>query len=180
MKNPVKELEKIESYRDRIDAVAADLVSKTDHFKSIEAGELVDLLGIQLDAGDRCDYYPEVTREELTESVSCYLQNLEGEISESRLRKITAESEAFDEGRSKSDAKLKDSEWELIVNAEQQEKDYPLFSTSDVWEESTSGVSLIFQSQIGDAGAIEEIISPYAFRDGERIATDGYVAGDPY
>jgi hypothetical protein len=179
METKDKALQKLKDMRlaDRIAAVAADVDSKQDEFRSIDAHELANLLGIE-DAerpGDDWNFGWFILRVPVDDILDQWNEEFIDELLQSQLTP-----ERYKELCSKIDLQQKDNAkiLEFLTDGEklkieehymEREAKYPESAccSADISIEAPHGKTLTFQALIEDDGACIELKTPYDERDGK-------------
>ena len=183
MPSPTETLEQMENSFARIAAVAKDFESGTDLFAKVHPYELAKLLGrLPEDFESRTKYGDQVSLDDHFEPIYYHLALLEGRVPTERIKELSKRSKSFEAGEVETDAKLKPSEKETIEDAlsRQQLEDGGGWIVASAIIESTTGVELMFQAEIGDEGECFGCFGPYQIRDGKGVDVGGLTEGDSW
>ncbi len=168
--------------QDRIAAIAADVHSKRDEYRSILPTQLVDLLGVPYSKdrfgaympGDnwvRVYYCFNRTFENTEFTPDVLLSLLESEVTPNRYSELQKTFASYEEDALSPEAInfLTEPERAAFLSrytedhTERNGHDYVL---ANYTLEAPHGMKLRFQSNIGDAGELEDLKTPYDDRDG--------------
>lgn len=172
----ISQLEKMSPVQ-RASAIAHDVKSRKDIFRSIGPHGLMKLLGLDPHAEpwERGNYVWLQTVEEFLEQyigseTDAVLDYLASTISQERLQKLDSKLQSL-ETVTADDLRKALSEGELrdLLRAEAERRmehgDYVPLAFAEV--ENQEGVPLKFSYWVGDQGEVEDLLDPYDFRDGK-------------
>jgi hypothetical protein len=183
-KELIQELEKLDNDEARIDQIRKDIDSGELRYKDICVYALAELVG--LDFEDSADWHRSflIYKRDFENFVDFkhpyaeHVSYLEGEVPQKRFLKLSKRAaEIIKKGKVGTDLRMQKREREIIIDkfSRAHADGFPDMVYTDTCVETSDGDYIVFSACIGDAGDIEDPLSPYDIELGNDFDFDQWI-----
>ena len=183
-KELIQELEKLENDQARIDRISKDIDSGDLRYKDIGAYALAELVGLVFEdwyswSRSRLVYKSDLGDCGFDHPYAENITYLENEVPEERFLKLSEQAgEIIKKGKEGTDLRTRKKEREIITEKYSKGDGVADLIYAATELETTDGDCLGFSISIGEAGDIEDPITPYDMHFGKDFDFDDYVELD--